>query len=181
MTPAADSARADVLSETLAPPGLLQDGEVIILAIKPSGWFVPLISMPVILFVAAVAIMAHAAGQVLDWHIGEQTVLMACVGAGCLRLVVAACQWMSRLYLLTNRRIIRIRGTVRTEVFQVPLKDVARVAAITTRAERLLGLGSLFFEFLQPQPRDTAWIYIGRPGEVQQLIEEALARARKLK
>ena len=46
--------------------------------------------------------------------------------------------------------------------------------------ERILGnIGSLFFGF--PDDRDTGWLFISRPAEVKQIIEETLSNARKLR
>lgn len=57
MTPSADSASAPARIKTIAPEalGLLDDGELILLAVKPSGWFLLLSSWPVLVAAAAVA------------------------------------------------------------------------------------------------------------------------------
>ena len=46
----------------LVPANLLSDSEIIILALKPSGWFVLASSLPVVATAAAVAATAFAVG-----------------------------------------------------------------------------------------------------------------------
>lgn len=171
------------LPVALMPARLLQDGEVIILATKPSLWYVVLISWPVLAVAAMLPLLMRAAIEVFavqgEVHLAEITTI--CAGAGLARLAVAMYQWTGRLYVLTNLRIMRIRGLASFDVFDCPLKKVARVTPSAMRVERMLGLGSLTFE-IKGGDNDLAataehsWIHIARLEEVYTIVNETIRR-----
>ena len=163
----------------VVPTELLDDGEVILLATKPSGWFALLVSGPVLGGAALVAAGMLLAGPAV--RIGaraRQGVVLICLAAACLRVVLACCQWFGRLYILTDRRILRIRGIIRSDVFACPLRDIRRTTASAGLCERLLGLASLYFDLEDGEGSDSAWIHLSHPEEIRQTIEEAIRRAR---
>jgi hypothetical protein len=92
--------------------------------------------------------------------------------------VVACFQWLGRVYVLTDKRVLRIRGVLRADVFQCPLRRITRTAVTATFGERMLALGSLFFEAGEVDAAQAGWICIARPQEVRRTVEEAIHRAR---
>jgi uncharacterized membrane protein YdbT with pleckstrin-like domain len=84
---------------------------------------------------------------------------------------------MGRLYVLTNYRIMRVRGVLRVDAFQCPLRRIRGTVLTATFTERMLGLGSLFFEVADEQPAAAAWTYISRPAEIQETVNQAIRRS----
>jgi hypothetical protein len=178
MTPSADPTTVAAPGLTVVPARLLDGGEVVILAVKPSGWFCLLTSLPVLTMGAVFVVVAGLAGHRLPGPLTAGSVALFWVSVSALRLVVAWVQWMGRLYILTNRRILRVSGGFRREICQCPLRHVAKTAVSVSVTEKLLGVGNLSFESSNPSARQAPWTHIGNPLEVQQIVNEAISRAR---
>jgi len=178
MSPSAQSASASEPAVAQAAERLLADGEVIVLALKPSGWFVLLASLPVLLLALAAAAGAFVAGARLEGRLIERVIFLACAAAGVLRLLAAMMQWHGRLYVLTNRRVIRLAGVLREDLYHCPLRLVRQVFLTATAGERLAGAGSLVFETDGEGPPGTTWACIPRPTEVRRIVEETIRASR---
>ena len=179
MTPSAEPTSEQTQAPTsLMLARLLQDGEIIILAIKPSNWFVLIGSLPVLASAAVVAIVAYvvslyhasAHGQVM-WSLCAAVVLV--------RMVAACWQWLGRTYVLTNRRIITIRGLLRVQWVAAELTDIEEVTPAAALPERLVGTGSIFCLTGSDRSAAVAWNTISRPGEVHEIILDAIDRAKR--
>jgi hypothetical protein len=59
------------------------------------------------------------------------------------RLMLAAMQWMGRLYILTDMRIVTLSGVLTLSIFDCPLRKVARTRLLYTMRERICRLGSI--------------------------------------
>ncbi|HUS48205.1 MAG TPA: PH domain-containing protein [Phycisphaerae bacterium] len=177
MTPSAESADA-VSAKTFVPAEVLRDDEVILLAVKPSGWFVVLTSWSVLVAAGLVAAVARVAGSALGPAAAGSGLYLLCLAAAMLRLVVGCFQWLGRVYVLTDKRVMRIRGVIKVDVVQCALKQVTRTALTATRGEKIFGLGSLFFEVEGVEACEAGWINISRPEEVRRVVEEAIRRSR---
>lgn len=173
MTPSAEQAPA-AEARILLPEQLLTDGEVIILAVKPSGWFVLLASWPVL----AIAAMAGVAMGLLRTAGPYQAALLVCVGVVCLRIVVACFQWMGLVYVLTNKRVMRICGLVRTDSVSCRLTEINQVELSRSPLEGPLGIGSLYFQSTERSVEQAAWINVAGPDELLKTINDAIQRAR---
>ena len=177
MTPSSDPA-STATEEAIFPADLLDDGEVVLLAVKPSGWFVLLISLPVLVGAVLVATGVYVADEVLHMAGPQPTVLLICLAVGCLRLVIACFQWLGCLYVLTSKRIMCIRGVVRTDVLAFPLKKIAQVFVTAGSLERTLQLGSLEFEISGNLDSQSRWSCLANPTEVYQAVLDAIHRTR---
>ena len=94
-------------AQAVVPAHLLDGGEVIHFAIKPSPWFVVIVSLrwlAVAVFLGVLASREFFPHAYL-WYVYQLAVLVA--GA---RLVWAILEWATRTYVLTNHRVMRIRG-----------------------------------------------------------------------
>ena len=178
MAPSAGPAEACPPAIAVAPHRLLEDGEIVILAIKPSAWFVALVSFPVVVAAAFIAALTFVGAEILTWPVPRTAIYAFCLAAVCLRALVASLQWMARLYIMTNRRLIRTSGVLREEVLQGPLRSVAKVTPAATVGERFVGVGSLFFDLAGDVPLQLDWAHLARPAEVQQFVTDAIARSR---
>ena len=178
MSPSAEPA-ASVGAEALVPQRVLQDGEVVILAVKPSPWFVLEVSWPVVVIAALAAAAVLLGLRIFGSVVSRQTVLGICVTIGCVRLFVGCFQWMARLYVLTNHRVIRIRGVVRENVFSCPLKRLRKACLSTTLFERMVGVGSLLLMTVESEYPAAEWSCVARPAEVERVVNKAIRRAQR--
>ncbi len=178
MTPSVEPTSVTAPGLTVVPARLLDGGEVVILAIKPSGWFCLLASLPVLLTAVAFTAVAYLAGRLWPRPLQPGAIALFWAAVSLVRLIVAWAQWMARLYVLTNRRVLRVSGAFREVVHHCPLRHIARAETSVSPAERLLGVGSLSFESSHPAARQAHWAHVNHPAEVQQVVNEAISRAR---
>jgi hypothetical protein len=183
-----DAAGAAVAPATATTPlaallsrHLLQEREVLQLLLKPSQWFIVTSSLRF----AAIVLIAVIAAQLLEDRLNYNysargyAELATFLIAG--RVMWATLQWMGRLYLLTDLRILRLGGVFRIDIVACPLRKVARTRLTRTMRERLLHLGSI--EILPQTDTDEslpdfAWQTIARPVQVQEQIVAAINRAK---
>jgi len=178
MSPQAEPTSAAV-AEPAVPAKLLEEGEIVILAIKPSLWFVLISSWSVLAVVGIVALVALLAGEVPGAWVPRRIIFSLCFVVGVVRVMVAGFQWAGRLYILTNRRLMGICGVVSVDVSQCPLRQIGEVVPCVSRLERPLGLGSLFFKDREGSVCEADWVNLARPGDVEQLVNEAIGKTRR--
>ncbi|MBS3734367.1 MAG: hypothetical protein KGY99_05515 [Phycisphaerae bacterium] len=176
MNPSTAQGEAAPAAEALVPSRLLDDGEAVILAIKPSGWFVLLASWPAVVLAGLLAAGVSFAGGSLG--VAQPAAVLACAAAALLRLVVACLQWLARIYVLTDKRVMRIRGVLRVDVVQCALKNIDRTELIAGRGERFFALGTLVFDAENLEPAEAAWTNVARPDEVKRLVDDTIQRRR---
>ena len=160
---------------------LLADGEAILLALKPSPWFVLMVSWPVIALASIVLAAATIGVDVLRVpQVGPRELLsLLCLAAIAARLGLAGLQWANRLYVLTNRRVLRVQGLGRRDVHSLPLGQIAHVSAVASTGERLVGIGSVQMSLKSGGvPIEATWLHVARPQEAREAIEKAIRRLR---
>ena len=114
MSPLAEPASQSqtLVAAQFVPAGVIQSGEIIILALKPSSWYVLMISMP--LLVAAIVVSALASISRFYSLAGYETWVYSLAVALCLgRLTIACWQWLGKTYILTNCRVLPWPSTIR--------------------------------------------------------------------
>ncbi len=166
-------------SLVVVPQAVAMDGgEVILLAIRPSAWFIPLVSWPVLAMAIIVAVVVDVAGDMLQMQaIASKTAATICSLAAMARLLAALVQWLGRTYILTNMRIIEVRGVMHWAVFQCPLNRVTGVHVSAVAAERLLGLGSLSFDMAPGNGgAGMTWLHVAHPAEIREMVNNAIGR-----
>jgi hypothetical protein len=95
------------------------------------------------------------------------------------RLTWSTLQWMGRLYILTDLRILRLAGVFTVDAYECPLRRIARTRIVRTSRERIVGVGSI--EII-PQDEERAidtWQTVARPKEVHETIVAAINRAKQ--
>ena len=163
--------------EHVVPAHLLDGGEIVILAIKPSLWYIP---MSAFRWIASGVLMAFAAR--LPWvspHIAGWLNFIA-FWAIVVRLGWAILQWATRLYVLTNRRVMRLRGVFNVELFQCALTRIQAVHLTASLPERLVRTGTITIQTagaLGAAGGSATWRVIARPLDVHQKLSEAIHRA----
>src|SRR3954467_9304400 len=120
--PAASPTAAVTPLGALLARHIIRDGEVVLLVLKPSLWFILLSSLR---FIAAVAMVAMVAITLegrynREWFYVEAAIFLV---AG--RVMFSVLQWMGRLYVLTDMRVIRLSGVFKLEIFDCALRKIA--------------------------------------------------------
>jgi hypothetical protein len=156
---------------------ILRDGELVLLILKPSLWFIILQSVRFALVVgvfAMTAALVNGRGEYRDRVYFDFALLLVFI-----RLMWAVLQWQGRLYVLTDQRILRLSGIFSIDVFDCLLRKVAEVRPTPTTREKLLGLGTI--EILPSDDRrlPAAWQTIARPMEIHSRIVAAINRAKQ--
>jgi len=179
MTPAADPGSLSVTIASATVQDRLADGEAIILTVRPSGWLILLMSWPLLAGVAAIVAVSVAASWYCAYDVDNNMVMLICLAVGSLRVTIACCQWQGRMYILTDRRVMRIRGVFNEDCYQCPLKNIRQVHLSSTLPERIVSVASLMFDRIDEKPvPDADWICLANPREVQQAVEKAMKRAK---
>jgi hypothetical protein len=183
-SPAADGGDASAAAVAVTSPlgtmlarHVLRDGEVVLLAVKPSVLFVPLVCMKYAAVVLILMIFAQIFNAELHYHARTYHEIGVFLLAA--RLAVATLQWIGRLYILTDMRVIEVSGVFNAEVRECPLRKVARTRLIHTFRERMLFLGSVeVIPFDESYPV-MVWQMVSRPKEIQKTIISAVRRAKQ--
>jgi hypothetical protein len=172
MTPTDPDNQASQPHQAVIPKGLIRPDERVILAIKPSGVFVLLVSAH---FWAWLVIILAAAWAYDRWGIVKMpmsTLLPVAAAAALARLLLASIQWLCRTYVLTDRRIIRVKGVLWVRIFECGLSRVQNTALSLPLAQRVLGAGTIYFATAGTAGRDAAWLIVARPKEVHQTVAQ---------
>ena len=166
---------------TLLAGHVLRDGETVLLVLKPSLWFIIFQS---IIFAGAVVLgllFARVfADRLLLVHRIVYTEAAVFLVAG--RVMYAVLQWMGRLYVLTDQRVIRMAGVFSVDLYDCPLRNIARTELTASIKERACRIGSIE---IYPKYTDGAddgycvgsWQTIPRPVDVHEQIVAAIRRA----
>jgi hypothetical protein len=154
---------------------ILRDGEIVLLALKPSLWFILLSSLR---FIAAVLILALAAiawegSRHREWYYIQAALFLV---AG--RIMWAVLAWMGRLYVLTDLRIIRLSGVFRVEIFDCALRKVAKTQVVATVKERITATGSIEITPEDESCPPGVWQTISKPHEAHELITRTIQKAK---
>lgn len=154
----------------------LDGNEIVEFSIKPSLWFIPIVSLK---WVLITVLLGAALAVVLSGHMTPQALLAFQVLAGIavLRIGVGALQWASRLYVLTNRRVMRFRGVLSVEVVECPLTKISGVDLRVLGHQRLLRLGTVLMTPADPQAPPIQWDDLAHPQEIHERLVRAVRRA----
>jgi hypothetical protein len=157
---------------------VLRDGELVLLMLRPSRWFILLSSLKFLAIVIIAMVLAIVFGDKLHQTRNEQPIeaaVLLMVG----RLMWGVLQWYSRLYVLTDMRILSLSGVFNIDVFECPLRKVARIMRETTFKERVCRVGSIA---IIPQDESMLighWQMVPRPRQVYERIVSAVSKAKQ--
>ena len=154
---------------------ILRDGEVVLLILKPSLWFIVFSSMRF----TAVALIAIIAAQL--WLPPRVFLSFAYAGAFLVagRVMWAVLQWMGRLYVLTDMRVVRLSGVFNVEIFDCALRKVATTRLTRTFREKLWRLGSIEIVPSDDSCTPSIWQTVRRPAEVHAKVQSTVDRAKQ--
>jgi len=175
----ADAAPSATSLATLLSRHILRDGEVVILLLKPSPFFIAITSLR---FVALVALLVTAV-FLFDlndrFHLNTVAVIEAGIFIAAGRLMFAVLQWMARLYVLTDMRVLRISGVFNVQIFDCPLRKVARTRVLQSTRDRLLGVGSIEIIPTDEDQPEFVWQTIAKPRTVHEQLVATINKAKQ--
>ncbi len=161
---------------------LVPDGETVLLALKPHPLFVVLsVLTPLAALVATAGVAwwiggrSAATGDLMELVLRRAVV----VALGCATLLVAwqCLEWLTRLYVLTDRRVMRVSGVLRQTTFDLPLRRVQHVVLYRSLRERLVDLGTIGFSSAGPGRAAEFWWYmVAHPVEQMETVRRAIER-----
>jgi len=169
------AARPATLSRTI-----LADGEIVILDLRPSPWFLLLASAPVLTLGAAVMLVANLWLVRELYPNGRGVLFQAGLWIMLLRLAWAVLEWSARHYILTDRRVIRQQGVLNVDVFECRLDRLQNTLIVRTLVQRVLGLGTLYFATAGTGAVEASWMHVKNPAAVHREITKAVSRYTKM-
>jgi hypothetical protein len=160
----------------MLPRDLIDGGEVVILLLKPSLWFVVLGPLRTLAAIVVLTALGVAADTWLSGGVYRGQVVLAGSAALCVRLFWQFLEWLSRAYVLTDRRGIRVRGVLTVQVFECALGRVQHTEVVRVLREQLVGVGTLAFTTAGTGRVEAWWEMVSRPMQVQQEVVRAIRR-----
>jgi hypothetical protein len=175
----AQSAKGAALeAANLLPAHLLDGDEIVILAIKPSLWFVLFVSFRWVLAMLLVILLAGMLGDRVP-RVSASVIAQTAGALAAGRLGLAVLQWVSRLYVLTNRRIMRLTGILNIDLFECPLTKIQNTYLTLAWYERLTGLGTISFATAGTGGVEASWAHVNNPLELHERVRSAIHRAQR--
>lgn len=162
----------------------LAEGELVILAVRPSLWFVFLKRAGWLGLLAAVW-LALAAVDAMGWH----AVALYPLALVFILAAVAVLGWqmvdrLNRLYVLTDKRVMRTAGVFSRTTVEIPLHMVTTVVLYRTLLDRVLNVGSLLFTSAAASGGggggagggELVWFIVAQPVGVVKIVRDTLSR-----
>jgi membrane protein YdbS with pleckstrin-like domain len=155
---------------------LLERDEIVEFSIKPSPWFIAIVSAPVVVLVGVLATAVAFATRDGGAQYAAYAVSLA-VLVVVLRVVLASLQWASQVYILTNRRVMRLSGILNVDIADCQLKRIGKVDLQVDTAQRVLRLGSISMASAGPPSETIVWEHVARPRHIHERLVRAIRRA----
>ncbi len=151
--------------------------ERVVLWLRPSLLFIVIRAWWVVVAVVALAGVVRLVAGVLDAPQVASRAVWGGAGLVVLVLVWQFLEWLSRLYVLTERRLICVAGVLMQNVADVPLRNVRNVVVVRGVIERLTGLGTLGAASAGTDGYEVVWLLVRRPDEVLRTVRGAVDQA----
>ena len=153
------------------PRKLLNDGEEIVLDLRPHWWF---------LFKPTVLVVAVAAGTTFlatrDLPEPVLYVALAALAVSLVAFLVRYAQWATTNFVVTTDRIVSRKGVIAKTGIEIPLERINDITFNQTIFERLLGSGDLRIESGSGQGHQR-FTDISKPSIVQNVIYREMEAA----
>ncbi len=168
-----------VRAAAMLPEQLLQPGEIIVLLLKPHPLYIflaPLKTLTLMLLVTVVGVLI--ARNTAEYDAAQNILLIGLILITA-RLCWQFLEWLSRVYVITDQRIVTLGGVLRVRVFESPLNSITHSELLFSVRERLFALGTLAFYTAGSGAVEAYWIMVGRPLEVHAKVVQTLRRYRR--
>jgi len=155
---------------------LLEGDEIVEMSIKPSLWYIPIVScnwgIATGVLAALVAVARRGA-----WSSTASATVLALILLAVIRVAVAALQWASRLYVLTNRRVMHFHGVLTVASEECSLKRVHDARPVVSWYQRAVQLGSIQITPAGDNPVPILWDHVARPLEIYEKLIRAIHKS----
>jgi hypothetical protein len=155
---------------------ILRDGEVVLLILKPSMWYIVFSSLR---FLAAGLIAVIGAKLWVHNSHAVSSILYTATFVVAGRVMWAVLQWQGRLYVLTDMRVVRLSGVFSVEILDCALRKVAQTRLTRTFREKLWRLGSIEIIPVDDSCPPSVWQTVKKPAVVQAKIQATIDRAKQ--
>jgi hypothetical protein len=91
-------------------------------------------------------------------------------------LMLSAFDWVTRFYMLTNRRVLTVTGLGRPRVRELSLHHVTGVAVTAQMRERLAGLATFWFQSEADADPPVVWRMVARPDQRRDAVARLMRR-----
>jgi hypothetical protein len=163
----------------MLPAELLQPSEIIILLLKPSPWFIvlaPLRTLTILLILTLATLLVHSYYPI---GLTYREIIMVGLALGGVRVFWQFLEWISRVYVLTDQRVVRVQGVLRILVFETPLKQIQHTTLLFSVRERLFGLGTIGFATAGTAFVEAYWTMVSQPLAVHQKVVATINRYKR--
>ncbi len=154
---------------------VLDGVEIVLFALKPSVWYLVLVSARWLAGAAVIILLAPLLFQVRSAT--AETLTQAALLVTAVRLILALLQWSSRLYVLTNRRAMSYRGVIHVSLFESPLVHIRNTYVKASAVERICKVGAIGFSLQGGRQIDVCWEQISDPHAIHKRIRRAIENA----
>lgn len=165
-------------ADAMLPADLIHDDEIIILLLRPSPLFIVLGAAGSLIAIAIITLtLAWISRLPVPWITFTDREAFAFGGVlALLRITWQAMDWWCRIYVLTDRRLIRKMGVVRVAIFETPLRRIQHTSVFRRLRERVFGLGTLGFATAGSDTYEAFWVMIDKPYAVHKIVLQAIQR-----
>ncbi len=159
------------------PEGLVHDDEIVILLLRPSLLYIPLACLTSLTLIAVVTLALALLATKLSWipWVDSHAYALGAVLAAA-RLAWQALDWWGRLFILTDRRIIRRMGVLHVCAFETRLNSIQHTSVFRLLRERVFGLGTIGFATAGSDVFDAFWVMVRQPFAVHRVVVDAIHR-----
>ncbi len=152
-------------------------GESVLLRLRPSLWFILIRALPWLLGAFAVWRWGGWGLRSAGWPVWAARLEAWALTVAVLALGWYFLEWLSRAYVLTERRLIAVAGILFQSISEAPLRDVRTLAVTRSLIERILGLGSLGAGTAGTGAYEVVWVMLARPDAVLARVRRAVTDA----
>lgn len=167
---------APAITTKSRPSVALRDDEIIQISIRPSPWFVLLASF---WWLVGVGLLELGLTLLVRGQFNLQVALVsqALFAVAAFRVGIATLQWAARTYILTNRRIMRIKGVFNVHVAECPLARISAVHVYATWYQHLLNIGTIRTTPADEHLAPVSWTHIASAGDFHDMLVRAIRKA----
>ncbi|QDU34501.1 Bacterial membrane flanked domain protein [Poriferisphaera corsica] len=159
----------------MIPHDILQPGEAIILLLKPSLLYIVLAPLRAIAILAFLTLATLVANNMYTFTNPREIIFIGGVAIAA-RIFWQFVEWLSRTYILTDQRLIRIKGVTTVSVYETPLSNIQQTEVIRSIREQLTALGTIAFSTAGTGHIDAYWVMLNNPYEIQNTIIKTINR-----
>jgi uncharacterized membrane protein YdbT with pleckstrin-like domain len=177
--PGTSAVNPDLVS-AMVPAQMLDEDEVVLILTKPSLFYIFYTSAFFIAITLVIGALAAKTAYINDLlNLTPRSIafitLLVCLG----RIIWALLVWTSHVYMLTNRRVVTIKGVINVHVFQAPLRKIQSTLLYRPIFQRLIGTGTIGFSTAAAagSPEST-WVMISRPEETLAQITNTMNKSK---